>query len=181
LKAPPFEYVRAGSVAEACEWLRREGGDARLIAGGQSLVPMLAMRLTRPRRLIDINEITALKFVAIESETARTGACTRQCEIERDDALAARVPLLRQALAWVGHIQTRNRGTVGGSIAHADPAAELPLAAQVLGATMVLRSTTDTRELTAESFFTGPLTTAAEAHECLEEIRWPVWGVSSMG
>ncbi|MGC2518164.1 MAG: FAD binding domain-containing protein, partial [Burkholderiales bacterium] len=119
MKAAPFEYARAGSVAEACELLRRHGDGAKLIAGGQSLVPMMAMRLARPAWLIDINEIAALKFVAIEKDAARTGAATRQCVMERDDALAARVPLLRQALRWVGHVQTRNRGTVGGSLAHA--------------------------------------------------------------
>jgi len=175
MKAAPFSYARAGSVAEACEWLRRDGDDVKLIAGGQSLVPMMAMRLTRPRRLIDINEIAALKFIALEAGIARTGAGTRQCVIERDDALAGRVPLLRQGLAWVGHAQTRNRGTVGGSLAHADPSAELPLAAQVLGATMVLRSATGTRTLAAAEFFSGPLMTAAKADECLEEIHWPVW------
>src|SRR5262245_22743804 len=100
MKAAPFSYVRAASIAEACETLRRDGADAKLIAGGQSLVPMMAMRLTRPQRLVDINEIAELKRVAIRTESARTGACARQCVIERDDALAARVPLLRQALAW---------------------------------------------------------------------------------
>ncbi|HKA43533.1 MAG TPA: FAD binding domain-containing protein [Burkholderiales bacterium] len=181
MKAAPFSYVRAGSVAEACEWLRRDGPDAKLIAGGQSLVPMMAMRLTRPRRLIDINEIAALKFVAIEAAAARTGACTRQCVVERDDALAMRAPLLRQALAWVGHTQTRNRGTVGGSLVHADPAAELPLVAQVLGATLVLRSGRRARRVPAVEFFTGPLMTSARPEECLEEIRWPVWPESRTG
>jgi CO/xanthine dehydrogenase FAD-binding subunit len=175
LKAASFSYARASSIAEACEWLRRDGEDAKLIAGGQSLVPMMAMRLTRPRSLIDINEIVALKFVALETDVARTGACTRQCVIARDDTLAMRVPLLRQALAWVGHAQTRNRGTVGGSLAHADPAAELPLAAQVLEATIMLRSTAGIRSVSAADFFSGPLMTAAKADECVEEIHWPVW------
>lgn len=167
--------MRAGSVAAACELLRQDGDAIKLIAGGQSLVPMMAMRLARPGRLIDINEIAALKFVALEANAVRIGACTRQCVLERDDALAARVPLLRQALAWVGHIQTRNRGTLGGSLAHADPAAELPLAAQVLGARMMLRSTLGVRCVPAGDFFAGPLATAIKAHECLEEIHWPVW------
>lgn len=175
MKAAPFSYVRAGSIAEACEWLRNDGPDAKLIAGGQSLVPMMAMRLARPRRLVDINEIPALKFVAAEPDAVRIGACTRQCVVERDNALAARVPLLRQALSWVGHVQTRNRGTVGGSLAHADPAAELPLAAQVLGATMKLVSSSGARAVPAAEFFTGPLLTAAAPTECLEEIRWPAW------
>jgi CO/xanthine dehydrogenase FAD-binding subunit len=175
VKSAPFEYSRAASLAEACELLARHGGDAKLLAGGQSLVPMMAMRLLRPSWLVDINEIAALKFVSIEGEAARIGACTRQVTLERDDALAARVPLLRQALAWVGHVQTRNRGTVGGSLAHADPSAELPLAARVLGARIVLRSKSGARTLSAEEFFAGPMMTSVRPDECIEEIRWPVW------
>ena len=175
MKSAAFDYVRATSIAEACALLRTHGDDAKLIAGGQSLVPMMAMRLARPAQLIDINEIAALKYIALDSDAARTGACTRQCVIERDSALASRVPLLQQALAWVGHLQTRNRGTVGGSLMHADPAAELPLVAQVLGATLVLRSVDGMRTMSADEFFIGPLTTAVNADECLEEIEWPVW------
>jgi len=181
MKSAPFEYARAASLAEACDSLARHGGDAKLLAGGQSLVPMMAMRLLRPAWLIDINEIAALKFVKLEKDAARIGACTRQCIVDRDDALAARVPLLRQALAWVGHIQTRNRGTVGGSLAHADPSAELPLAARVLGAKLVLRSSKGARTLEAETFFTGPMSTAVRPDECLEEVHWPVWSEKRMG
>ncbi len=155
--------------------LATHGDGAKLLAGGQSLVPMMAMRLVRPAWLIDINEIAALKFVAVEKDAVRTGACARQCLVERDDALAASVPLLRQALSWVGHGQTRNRGTVGGSLAHADPSAELPLVAQVLGARMLLRSARGTRTLEAEKFFAGPMATNARPDECLEEIHWPAW------
>jgi CO/xanthine dehydrogenase FAD-binding subunit len=175
MKSAAFDYVRATSLAEACDLLREDGENSKLLAGGQSLVPMMAMRLTRPARLIDINEIAALKFIAVEKDVARTGAGTRQCVIARDDSLAQAVPLLRQALVWVGHIQTRNRGTIGGSLVHADPAAELPLAAQVLGAQMILRSHAGTRSIAAAEFFEGPLTTVTRADECLEEIRWPVW------
>jgi CO/xanthine dehydrogenase FAD-binding subunit len=99
LKSPPFEYARAASVEEACALLSQHGDDAKVIAGGQSLVPMMAFRLLRPAWLIDINEIAALKFVAPEADAVRMGACTRQCDIQRDEALAASVPLLRQALA----------------------------------------------------------------------------------
>ena len=173
MKAAPFDYVRAASLSEACELLRQDGDDVKLIAGGQSLAPMMAMRLARPSRLVDINEIAALKYITREDGIARIGACTRQCVIERDDALALQVPLLRQALAWVGHVQTRNRGTVGGSLAHADPAAELPLVAQVVGAKMVLRSAQGMRIVPAAEFFTGPLSTALLPHECVEEIHWP--------
>ena len=175
MKAASFEYCRAASVAEVCALLATHGESAKLLAGGQSLVPMMAMRLVRPGWLVDINEIAVLKFVAVEKDVARTGACTRQCVVERDEALAARVPLLRQALKWVGHIQTRNRGTVGGSLAHADPCAELPLVAQVLGARMLLRSAKGARTLEAEKFFSGPMATSARPDECLEEIHWPAW------
>jgi len=175
LKPAPFEYSRATSTVEACELLRRHGDEAKILAGGQSLVPMMAMRLVRPAWLIDINEIPALKFVKIEKDAVRVGACTRQCTVERDQALAVRVPLLAQALAWVGHVQTRNRGTIGGSLAHADPCAELPLVAQVLGARMLLRSGSGTRTLEAERFFSGPMATSARSDECLEEIHWPAW------
>ena len=178
MKSAPFEFVRAASIVEACEVLKREGDAVKVIAGGQSLIPIMAMRLVRPALLLDINEIAALKFVAVEKDAVRTGSCTRQAVLERDDALAARLPLLRQTLACVGHAQTRNRGTVGGSIVHADPCAELPLAAQVLGATMLLRSTTGTRTVVAEEFFAGPMMTVTTTEECLEEIRWPVWSVS---
>ncbi|MGB5081972.1 MAG: FAD binding domain-containing protein [Burkholderiales bacterium] len=175
MKAAPFEYIRAASVGEACELLARHGDGARLIAGGQSLVPMMAMRLVRPAWLVDINEIAALRSISIDADLARTGACARQGTLERDAALAARVPLLAQALAWVGHAQTRNRGTVGGSLAHADPSAELPLVAQVLGARFEIRSKKAKRTLDSAQFFTGPMSTALGPEECIEEIRWPVW------
>jgi len=181
LKAAPFEYRRAASLADACAMLATHGDSARVIAGGQSLVPMMAMRLLRPAFLVDINEIAALKFVKIEKDFARTGACMRQCVVERDDTLAARVPLLRQALAWVGHVQTRNRGTVGGSLAHADPSAELPLVARMLGAKIVLRSSKGSRTLDAGQFLTGPMSTSARPDECLEEIHWPVWSEKRTG
>jgi CO/xanthine dehydrogenase FAD-binding subunit len=181
LKSAPFEYVRASSVEEACALLAQHADGARLIAGGQSLVPMMAFRLVRPGWLIDINEIAALKIVSFKGNAARTGACVRQCAMERDDALAASVPLLRQALAWVGHAQTRNRGTVGGSLAHADPAAELPLVAQILEARMTIRSKSGTRVVPASPFFGGPMTTTLRPDECLEEIHWPIWPEKKTG
>jgi CO/xanthine dehydrogenase FAD-binding subunit len=181
LKSAPFEYSRAASLDEACALLAKHGDSAKLIAGGQSLVPMMAMRLVRPAWLVDINEIAALKFVAFDNDFARTGACTRQVMVERNDFLAARVPLLRQALVWVGHVQTRNRGTIGGSVAHADPSAELPLVALVLGALMVLRSVKGSRTLEAGKFFSGPMSTAMRPDECLEEIQWPVWNDKRTG
>jgi len=179
VKSAAFEYVRAESIGEACEALKREGDSVKLIAGGQSLVPLMAMRLVRPAWLVDINEISALKFITLaddgRAKAVRIGTCTRQSVAERDEALAEHVPLLRQAIAYVGHVQTRNRGTIGGSIAHADPCAELPLVAQILGADIVLRSSAATRTLSAETFFAGPMTTAAGVDECIEEVRWPIW------
>jgi CO/xanthine dehydrogenase FAD-binding subunit len=181
LKSPPFEYARAGSIEEACALLAQHGDDAKVIAGGQSLVPMMAFRLLRPAWLIDINAIPALKYVAVEQDAVRMGACTRQCDIQRDDALAAAVPLVRQALAHVGHVQTRNRGTAGGSLVHADPSAELPLTAQVLEARMVMRSQSGTHTLPAAAFFEGAMTTAVRPDECVAEIQWPVWREKKTG
>jgi CO/xanthine dehydrogenase FAD-binding subunit len=181
LKSPPFEYARAASIDEACALLAQHGDDAKVLAGGQSLVPMMAFRLLRPGWLIDINAIAALKYIAIETDAVRIGACTRQCDIQRDDALAAAAPLLRQALAHVGHVQTRNRGTVGGSLVHADPSAELPLTAQVLEAQIVLRSQASARTLPAASFFEGAMTTAVRPDECVAEIQWPVWREKKTG
>jgi CO/xanthine dehydrogenase FAD-binding subunit len=175
MKSPPFEYARAASLDEACALLQQHGDAAKLLAGGQSLVPMMAMRLLRPAWLVDINEIAALKSVSVENDGVRTGACARQVTLERDAALGARVPLLHQALAWVGHVQTRNRGTVGGSLAHADPCAELPLIAQVLDARMQLRSAKAARSVAASAFFSGPMSTALAPEECLEAVHWPAW------
>ena len=181
MKTAPFEYVRAASVEEACALLAQHADGAKLIAGGQSLVPMMAFRLVRPGWLVDINEIAALKVVSFEGNATRTGACVRQCVMERHDALTASVPLLRQALAWVGHLQTRNRGTVGGSLAHADPAAELPLVAQILEASIIARSQAGTRVVPALSFFAGPMMTSLRPDECLEEIHWPIWPEKKTG
>jgi carbon-monoxide dehydrogenase medium subunit/2-furoyl-CoA dehydrogenase FAD binding subunit len=176
MKAAPFEYVRADSIDHALALLEQHGGEAKLIAGGQSLVPMMAMRLARPSVLVDINRLSELKQVEPNADAVTMGAATRQRDVEHDFALHERLPLVRDALHWVGHIQTRNRGTVGGSLVHADPSAELPLAAAVLGATMTLRSGADgERRVAASDFFLGPMFTAVADTECLVAIDWPVW------
>ncbi|MFL9921694.1 FAD binding domain-containing protein [Paraburkholderia fungorum] len=176
MKAAPFDYVRAESVEHALGILARHGADAKPIAGGQSLVPMMAMRLARPAVLIDINRLTKLKQVEIGGESVVMGAATRQRDVEDDHALHAALPLVRDALQWVGHVQTRNRGTVGGSLVHADPSAELPLAATILGAKLRLCSEADgDREVDAAEFFLGPMFTAVGETECLVEIEWPIW------
>lgn len=176
MKSAPFDYVRAESIDHALALLAENGGDAKLVAGGQSLVPMMAMRLARPALLVDINRLDELKRVSVDADQVTMGATTRQRDVENDAALREALPLVRDALRWVGHIQTRNRGTVGGSLVHADPSAELPLAAVVLGASLRLRSATKgERVVAAGDFFLGPMSTAAGETECVIAIDWPVW------
>lgn len=175
MKAAAFDYVRADSVAHALALLAEHGADAKLVAGGQSLVPMMAMRLARPAVLVDINRLSELKGVRIEADRVWMGATTRQREVEDDAVVHAVLPLLRDALHWVGHVQTRNRGTVGGSVVHADPSAELPLAALMLNATLHLRTAKAERSVAADEFFFGPMYTALADDECLHAIEWPIW------
>ena len=176
MKAAPFAYVRAESLDHALDELARYGGEAKLIAGGQSLVPMMAMRLARPAVLVDVNRLAALKGIAVGPREVLLGATTRQRDVVDDAALQLAVPLLREALRWVGHGQTRNRGTIGGSLAHADPAAELPLAALILDATLILRGqASGERRIAAADFFRAPMVTAMGEAECLTDIAWPVW------
>ncbi|KQP19304.1 xanthine dehydrogenase family protein subunit M [Pseudorhodoferax sp. Leaf265] len=176
MKAAPFEYVRAESLEHALSCLAEHGMDVKAIAGGMSLVPMMAMRLARPAVLLDINRLSALRQVRIETSHVRMGATTRQRTVEDDADIHRALPLVHDALRWVGHVQTRNRGTVGGSLVHADPSAELPLAATVLGAVLTLQSqTAGIRRVEAQDFFLGPMFTATGETECLVEIEWPVW------
>jgi CO/xanthine dehydrogenase FAD-binding subunit len=181
MKAAAFDFARAASAAEACELLARHGGDAKLIAGGQSLVPMMAMRLARPAFLIDINGAADLARIETGADAVVLGATVRQRTLERDAALAAKLPLLPKALAWVGHVQTRNRGTLGGSIVHADPSAELPLAACVLDAMLVLRDAAGESEMPAREFVYAPMVTAIAPEQCLAAIRFPVWKEARVG
>lgn len=175
MKAAPFDYLRAESEAHALDLLEQHGGDAKLVAGGQSLVPMMAMRLARPAVLVDINRVASLKGWEAVGDAIRMRAATRQRDVEHDGRLRMRLPLVAQALRWVGHIQTRNRGTVGGSFVHADPSAELPLAGAVLGAKLHLRSKAGQRSVDAGEFFQGPMFTATSETECLMAIDWPEW------
>lgn len=181
MKAAPFDYLRAESVEHAVELLAQHGGDAKLLAGGQSLVPMMAMRLARPSLLVDIHRLKVLQGLSETDNAFITGAAVRQCTLEHDATLARRMPLIAQALRWVGHEQTRNRGTVGGSLVHADPSAELPLTAATLNATLVLRSQAGERRLPASEFFQGPMFTATAEDECLVAIEWPRWTGARIG
>ncbi len=181
MKSAPFEYTRAETLAQACALLAEHGADAKLIAGGQSLVPMMAMRLARPAWLVDINRLEELKQVSLAGETLTIGATVRQCVIERDPLALTHLPLLGRALKWVGHVQTRNRGTVGGSIVHADPSAEIPLVACTLDATLVLRDAELALDTPAREFFFAPMVTAIAPEQCLAEIRFPVWNGGRVG
>jgi len=180
MKPAPFEYARPSDLGEACALLAA-GDDARIIAGGQSLVPLMAMRLARPKRLIDIARIPELAFVRQEQECLAIGATTRQCMLERDPIVRAAVPLLAKVMPFIGHAAIRSRGTIGGSLVNADPAAEIALVAVTLGATLVYRDGTASAEMAAFDFFVGPMMTTLPATACLTAVRFPVWRDARIG
>ena len=175
MKAAAFDYVRPTTLREACGYLADGGVEARVIAGGQSLVPMMAMRLVRPGLLVDINDIGTLSGIARDGDAVVIGAATRQAEAMRSAVVAKELPLLALALPFVGHDQTRNRGTVGGSLAHADPSAEIALVAATLGATIAATDGAAERRIGAADFFLAPMMTALDPQECLTAVRFPVW------
>ena len=182
MKAAVFDYIRADSLGHVLTLLNEGGADAKLIAGGQSLVPMMAMRFARPSLLIDINRLSDLKNIEERNGFIRIGACVRQVEVEVSKQISEGLPLLSKALKWVGHAQTRNRGTIGGSVAYADPSAELPLASAVLGASMHLESEGEgKRVVIADDFFLGPMSTSINETECLIGIDFPVWQGNRIG
>jgi carbon-monoxide dehydrogenase medium subunit/6-hydroxypseudooxynicotine dehydrogenase subunit alpha len=170
VKPAPFAYDQPRSVEEAVGLLARYGDDAKVLAGGQSLIPLLNFRLARPERLVDINRIDELAYIRRREESLHLGALTRMAALERSPLVAARWPLLVEAAHLVGHAQIRSRGTVGGSVAHADPAAELPAALAALRATFHVRSRRGSRTLAADEFFVTHLTTALAPDELLVEI-----------
>jgi CO/xanthine dehydrogenase FAD-binding subunit len=180
VKSAAFEYARPGDLAEACAMLAQEE-DARLIAGGQTLVPLMAMRLARPQRLIDIARLCELAFIGKEDGGVAIGATTRQCVVERDPLVRGHLPLLGAVMPFVGHAAIRARGTLGGSLANADPAAEIALVAVTLGATMVYREGDATKEIAAREFFTGPMMTTLAPAACLTCVRFPVWDEARIG
>ena len=175
MKPAPFELHRPERVEHVLSLLADHGDEAKLLAGGQSLVPMLALRLARFEHLVDLNEVQGLTGIERGDGALRIGACVRHRSLERDDAVAGAVPLLARATPLVGHFQIRNRGTLGGSLAHADPAAELPAVAVTLDATMEVVSAGGRRDVAAVDFFRGTWTTALEADELLVAARYPVW------
>lgn len=175
MKPAPFRYVRAESTAEAVELLREHGDDARILAGGQSLGALLNLRLVRPAVLVDIMRIDALASVRRDGDCLVTGATFNQADALQDPQVAAGAPLLARALPHVGHYQTRNRGTVGGSIAHADPSAEMPLALLVTGGFVLVAAAGGTRRVPAEEFFVAPLVTSRREDELVLGIQWNTW------
>ena len=170
MKSVPFAYARPGSVDDVLDELGREG--AKVIAGGQSLVPVLAMRLARPTVLVDINAVEELSTLSAESDGLRVGATVRQRAVQRD-VKVERVPLLGMALPWVGHREMRSRGTVCGSLAHADPAAELPAVACCLGATITVAGAGGERNVPASEFFVAAMTTAIQPEELVTSVHFP--------
>ncbi len=174
MKPKAFDYLKVASSAEAVEALADGGDDARIIAGGMSLVPMLNFRLVEPQVLVDISKAESLQYIKTEGGYVEVGAATRQCELERWDGLADNLPILKAAFPFIGHYQTRAKGTVCGSLAHADPSSELPLCLATLGGEVVLRSSQGERVVSADDFQTGMLTVSKRADEMIAAARYPV-------
>ena len=174
MKPAPFEYHAPETITEVVALLAEHGDEIKPLAGGQSLVPMLALRLTRFEQLVDLNRVDELSGIRRENGTLTIGATTRQATVQRSD-LANSVPLLARAVPLIGHFQIRNRGTVGGSVAHADPAAELPAVALALDAQMEIAAAAGRHTVPAADFFVGTWTTSLEPDELLAAIQFPIW------
>src|SRR6266699_2468022 len=173
MKLPPVDYEAPATVSEAVELLAEHQDQASVLAGGQSLIPLLALRLAHPAVLIDINGIDELSGVSATDGWVSIGAMTREYVAEESGTVAEAVPLLAAALPLIGHEAIRNRGTIGGSLAHADPAAELPAVAMALGAEFVVRGPSGERVIPAAQWFEGYLTTSRRPDELLVEVRFP--------
>ena len=176
MKPAAFEYFAPQTLDEALELLHEHGDDAKILAGGQSLMPLMNLRLARPKVIVDINRISGLDQIATTSEGGLAiGALARQRALERSAPVRQQNPLLAAAMPLIGHFQIRNRGTLGGSMVHADPAAELPAVSVLLGGEFLLARTAGARIVPAADFFLGYLATAATPEEILTEVRLPKW------
>ena len=173
MKPPPFSYYAPDSIDAAVALLASHAGEARLLSGGQSLVPMLNFRLLAPTALIDLARIPNLAYVRHENGTVAIGAMTRQRHVENSDLVAQQLPLLREALGWVGHLPTRSRGTIGGSLANADPSAELPMALLALDGSVVAAGPGGRRTIAATDLFNSMFSTHLASDEILIEVRIP--------
>ena len=175
MKLPPFEYACPATLAEAVALLASHDGEAKPLAGGQSLMPMMAFRVAQPSLLVDLRKLPDLNLISIGSDGVRLGALVRWRDIQDDQRLASAHPLLQAAIAHVAHYQIRNRGTVGGSVCHADPAAEMPGIAVTCDAEMTVVGKGGQRVIKAVDFFLGALTTALKPDEILTEVKLPPW------
>ena len=173
MKPPPFRYVRAGSLEDALSALASEGDEARLLAGGQSLIAMMNLRLVRPSALVDVNGVSELDYIRSDDDTLTVGALTRLSAAEASQEIAHACPLMSEAIGHIAHRPIRNRGTVGGNLAHADPSSELPAVALAVDAQMVVRRSGAERRVAADDFFVGALTTSMEPNEALTAIAVP--------
>jgi CO/xanthine dehydrogenase FAD-binding subunit len=173
MKPAPFEYHSPTSLVHALELKGQHGDEAKILAGGQSLVPAMNFRIVQPGVLIDLNRVDGLGFIHEEGQVLRVGAMTRERQLEFDPSVEKRTPLLHEATPFIAHPQIRNRGTIGGSLVNADPAAELPVLMLALNARLKARNTTDERWIEAKDFFVGMFTTALEPDEILVEIELP--------
>jgi carbon-monoxide dehydrogenase medium subunit len=186
VKPAPFRYLRPASVAEAVDMLAGHGGEARPLAGGQSLVPLMNLRLARPAALVDINPLDELDDVRVDAEHLVIGALVRHRRLAADPLVARHAPLLAEAARWIGHGAIRTRGTLGGSLAHADPAAELPCAAAALDAELVLTGPAGVRVLPAAGFADGAYSTRLAGAELITAVRVPLaagarpWGFAEL-
>ncbi len=182
MKAAPFRYHRPDTLAEALALLAEHGDDAKVLAGGQSLVPLMAMRMGRPAEIVDIGRISELADIVIGDDgSCSLGALVRHATVERSAEVAAHAPLVHRAMPFIAHRAIRTRGTVVGSIAHADPAAEMPAVALALGATMTATSSSGERTIAASDFFQGYLQTALRADEILTRVTFPAWPRGAVG
>ncbi|MFZ2156568.1 MAG: xanthine dehydrogenase family protein subunit M [Bradyrhizobium sp.] len=174
MKAAAFAYARATSVVNALDLLEAHGDRAKVLSGGQSLMPAMNLRLISPEFVVDIGEIAELRGIAVTGDIVRIGALTRHVELQSSPEIAAHAPLLAEAIAHVAHPAIRNRGTIGGSLAHADPASELPACMVALNATIIIRGKTGERRVAATDFFTGIYETVLSAQELLVAVELPV-------
>ena len=174
MKASAFSYARATSVVNALELLVTHGDKAKVLSGGQSLMPAMNLRLISPELIVDISEIAELRGIAVSGDVLAIGALTRHVDLARSPEIAAHAPLLTEAIAHVAHPAIRNRGTLGGSLAHADPAAELPACMVALNATMIIRGQSGERRIAAGKFFTGIYETALSPQELLVAVELPI-------
>jgi carbon-monoxide dehydrogenase medium subunit len=175
MKLPNFDYAAPSSVDDAVALLANSSGDARIIAGGQSLLPIMAFRLASPTLLIDIGKIPGLRDIRLDDGGLHVGALVRWCDIERNALVAEHLPILKEAVSHIAHYQVRNRGTVGGSLALADPAAEMPCIAVTCGATLTLAGAAGTRKVAAQDFILGGMETDLRPDEILVAVQFPRW------